>query len=83
MWGCPSFVSDLGLQDGGHMPRFGPKSRSGLHLGWSPLHISTDPLVLKLVTGNVFPQFCAVFDNWFSTVNSDGMFLEDDIKSER
>ena len=79
VWGCPSFVLDPKLQDGGHIPKFDPKSRRGLHLGWSPMHASTVPLVLNLSTGNVSPQFHIVFDDWFSTVNSEEQSLEDHI----
>ena len=70
VWGAPCFVLDPKLQDGGKVPKFEPRSRQGLHLGWSPKHASTVPLVLNLATGNISPQFHVVFDDWFTTVSS-------------
>jgi hypothetical protein len=70
VWGAPCFVLDPKLQDGNKVPKFDPRSRQGLHLGWSPRHASTVPLILNLTTGNVSPQFHVVFDDWFTTVSS-------------
>ena len=70
VWGAPCFILDPKLQDGQKIPKFDPRSRRGLHLGWSPKHASTVPLVLNLNTGNVTPQFHVVFDDWFTTVSS-------------
>ena len=70
VWGAPCFVLDPKLQDGHKIPKFDPRSRQGLNLGWSPRHASTVPLVLNLTTGNISPQFHVVFDDWFTTVNS-------------
>ena len=83
VWGCPAYVLQPKLQDGGHIPKFDPKSRRGLHLGWSPVHASTVPLVLNLGTGHVSPQFHVVFDDWFSTVNSDEMSPDDDVQGKQ
>jgi len=70
VWGCPSYVLEPKLQDGHKIPKFDPRARRALHLGLSPRHASTAPLVLNLDTGNVSPQFHVVFDDWFSTVDS-------------
>ena len=70
VWGAPCFVLDPKLQDGQKIPKFDPRSRQGMNLGWSPKHASSVPLVLNLTTGNVSPQFHVVFDDWFTTVNS-------------
>ena len=83
VWGCPAYVLDPKLQDSGHIPKFDPRSRRGIHLGWSPLHASTVPLILNLTTGSVSPQFHVVFDDWFSTVDSNEMSTEDDIVGEQ
>ena len=70
VWGSPCFVLDPKLQDGHKIPKFDPRSRQGLNLGWSPKHASSVPLVLNLSTGTISPQFHVVFDDWFSTVSS-------------
>ena len=70
VWGAPTYVLDPRLQDGHKIPKFDPRSRRGLNLGWSPKHASTVPLVLNLTTGKVSPQFHVVFDDWFTTVSS-------------
>jgi hypothetical protein len=70
VWGSPCFVLDPKLQDGNKVPKFDPRSRQGLNVGWSPRHASTVPLVLNLTTGNISPQFHVVFDDWFTTVSS-------------
>ena len=81
VWGCPCYVLDTKLQDGGHIPKFEPGSRRGVNLGWSPLHASTVPLVLNLTTGHVSPQFHVVFDDWFTTVDSSEVCIEEGIES--
>ena len=83
VWGCPVYVLDPKLQDGGHIPKFEPRSRLAVNLGWSPMHASTVPLVLNLVTGHVSPQFHVLFDDWFTTVSSSDMALEDDFNSKQ
>jgi hypothetical protein len=81
VWGCPVYVLDPKLQDGGHIPKFEPRSRMGLHLGWSPMHASTVPLILNLTTGHVSPQYHVLFDDWFTTVDSSELSLDDGIDS--
>ncbi len=82
VWGAPVFVLDPRLQDGHKIPKFDPRSRQGLNLGWSPKHASTVPLVLNLTTGKVSPQFHVVFDDWFSTVSSKPDGTEEPIDGE-
>ena len=82
VWGCPSFVLDPKLQDGHKIPKFDPRSRRGLHLGWSPRHASTVPMILNLLTGSCSPQFHVVFDDWFSTVSSEDKLDDESIESE-
>ena len=82
VWGAPCYVLDPKLQDGHKIPKFDARSRRGLHLGLSPRHASTAPLVLNLFTGNVSPQFHVVFDDWFSTVNSAELSPDDDLEDE-
>ena len=70
VWGCPVYVLDPTLQQGKKLPRWEPRSRRGLFVGYSPHHSSNVPLVLNLSTGHISPQFHVVFDDHFSTVNS-------------
>ena len=70
VWGCPVYVLDPTLQQGQKIPRWQPRSRRGLFVGYSPVHSSNVPLVLNLQTGSISPQFHVVFDDHFSTVHS-------------
>jgi len=70
VWGCPSYVLDPKMQNGMKLPRWEPRSRRALFVGMSPNHSSNVPLVLKLKTGSISPQFHVVFDDFFSTVMS-------------
>ena len=76
VWGCPVYVLDPKLQDGKKIPKFNPRSRRGLHVGFSPRHAATVPSVLNLQTGFISPQFHVVFDDLFSTVSTEGNDLE-------
>ena len=82
VWGSPCYVLDPKLQDGGHIPKFEPRSRQGVNLGWSPRHASTVPLVLNLTTGHVSPQFHVLFDDGFTSVDSSEQSIDDGIESE-
>jgi hypothetical protein len=70
VWGCPIYVLDPQLQGGQKLPRWEPRSRRGVFMGFSNLHSSEVPLVLKLETGSITPQYHVVFDDLFSTVSS-------------
>ena len=70
VWGCPVYVLDPTLQQGKKLPRWEPRSRRGLFVGFSPHHSSNVPLILNLSTGSISPQFHVVFDDQFSSVES-------------
>jgi hypothetical protein len=76
VWGCPVYVLDPTLQQGMKLPRWQPRSRRGLFVGYSHHHSSDVPLVLNLQTGSISPQFHVVFDDSYSTVKSIG---DDDV----
>jgi hypothetical protein len=76
-WGCPTYVLEPTLHDGKKIPRWQPRSRRGVFLGFSPKHASTVPIVLHNSTLHISPQFHVVFDDWFSTVISDVEFPDD------
>ena len=69
-WGCPVYVLDPKLQQGEKLPRWEPRARQGIFVGFSPVHSSDVPLVLNPRTGYITPQFHVVFDDEFSTVHS-------------
>ena len=81
VWGAPCYVLEPKLLDGHKIPKFNPRSRRGLHLGWSPKHAASVPLVLNLSTGHVSPQFQVVFDDWFTTVTTEDKDEDDSIES--
>ena len=69
-WGCPVYVLDPTLQQGKKIPKWQPRSRKGVFVGFSPNHGSEVPLILNPRTGHISPQFHVVFDDSFSTVAS-------------
>lgn len=72
VWGCPTFVLEPKLQKGGiKIPKWAPRSRQGIFVGFSKLHSSLIGLILNRTTGSITAQFHLVFDDSFSTVHSD------------
>ena len=53
------------------LPKWEVKSRHGVYLGVSPSHLANVLLVLTLQTGHISPQYHVVFDEYFSTVESE------------
>ena len=74
---------DPNLRDSHKIPKFEPRTKMALHFGLFPKHASTVPLVLNLLTGNIFPQFHVVFDNLFTTVDSSEESPNDSIDSAK
>jgi len=73
VWGCPVFVLEPKLQKGNvKIPKWAPRSRQGLNMGFSRLHSSLVGLVLNLSTKSISAQFHVVFDDYFSTVPTSG-----------
>ena len=70
VWGCPTYVLDVKIQDGKKLPRWQPKSRRGQFLGFSKRHASTIGLIKNVQTGSISPQFHVVFDDNFTTIPS-------------
>ena len=68
-WGCPVFALDSRQQSGiGSVPKWEPRSRMGVYLGFSPVHSLDVALVFNPTTGFVSPQYHTVFDDDFSTL---------------
>ncbi|KAL7524937.1 hypothetical protein ACHAXR_002552, partial [Thalassiosira sp. AJA248-18] len=70
VWGCPVYVLEPELQDGKKIPKWQPRARLGMFVGFSQVHSSLVPLVLNVKTGKISPQYHVVFDDKFATVNS-------------
>ena len=70
VFGCPVYVLDAALQDGQKIPKWNPRARLGLFLGFSNLHSSQVPMVLNVESGKISPQFHVIFDDKFETVHS-------------
>ena len=69
-WGCPVYILYPTLQQGKKLPKWQPRSRKGIFVGFSSSHGSEVPLILNPNTGHISPQFHVVFDDSFSTVCS-------------
>ena len=52
------------------MPKWSPRSRRGVNIGFSKTHSTQVGLVLNLLTGSISTQFHVVFYDMFSTVMS-------------
>ena len=70
VWGAPVYVLDPTLQQGQKIPRWQPRSRRGIFMGFSRVHSSDVPMILNPSTGHVSPQYHVVFDDEFTTVPS-------------
>ena len=68
-WGCPAYVLQDTLQSGtGKAPKWDPRARLGVYLGYSPFHSRKVALVLNPYTGHVSPQYHVTFDDDFTTL---------------
>ena len=71
VWGCPVYVLEPSLQKSGiKIPKWNPRSRRGVNLGFSRIHSSLIGLVLNLLTGSISAQWHVVYDDTFSSVHS-------------
>ena len=67
-FGCPAYVLDSRLCNGGSVPKWNPRAHRGIYLGMSPNHASNVALIYNISTGFVSPQFHIVYDNDFTSV---------------
>ena len=71
VWVCPTYVLEPKLQKPGvEIPKWDPRSRRGVNMGFSKMHSTQVGLVLNLLTGSISPQYHVVFDDMLSTVRS-------------
>ena len=69
--GFPTYVLEPKLQKPGvNIPKWAPRSRRGVNMGFIKMHSTQVGLVLNLLTGSISPQYHVVFDDMFSTVMS-------------
>ena len=68
VWGAPVYVLDPKLQDGKKLPKWNPRSRLGVYLGFSPDHSTLVSNVLNPRSGHISPQYHVVVDDLFTTV---------------
>jgi hypothetical protein len=73
VWGCPAYVLDPTLQDGGKVPKWHPRARRGQFLGFSPVHSTTVGMIHNLSTGNISAQFHVMYDEKFHTTHTAGL----------
>ena len=53
-WGCPTYVLEPKLQKPGvKIPKWAPRSRRGVNMGFSKMHSTQVGLVLNLLTGSI------------------------------
>jgi hypothetical protein len=64
------YVLDPALQDGKKIPKWNPRARLGLFLGFLEWHSSQVPLILNVTTGKISPQYHVIFDDKFEIVHS-------------
>lgn len=71
VWGCPVFVLEAKLRkDGVKIPKWAPRSRQGVFMGFSKYHSGLVGLILNQSTGSISAQFHCVYDDGFTTVPS-------------
>jgi hypothetical protein len=66
-----TLLPQLSTLQGVKIPKWAPRSRQGVFVGFSKLHSSLIGLILNRTTGSITAQFHLVFDDSFSTVHSD------------
>jgi hypothetical protein len=68
-FGCPCYILDHCLQLGeGIIPKFEPRVRMGVYVGWSLPHAANVSLILNPRTGHISPQFHVIYIDDFTTV---------------
>jgi hypothetical protein len=67
----PVYVLEPKLQKlGVNIPKWNPRSRRGVNMGFSRSHSTLIALILNLVAKSITPQFHVVFDDMFTSVHS-------------
>ena len=54
VWGCPTYVLEPKLQKpGAKIPKWDTRSRGGVNMGFSKMHLTQLGMVLNLLTGSI------------------------------
>ena len=69
-FGCPIYVLEDHLATGKAIPKWMPRARLGIYLGFSTNHARNVALVLNPTTGLVSPQYHVRFDDLFETTRN-------------
>lgn len=69
-FGCPAYVLDAHLSDGKRIPRWNPRARTGIFLGYSDEHASSVSLILNPDTDHISPQYNVIHDDKFETCHA-------------
>ena len=77
VWGSPVYVLEKAIADDNKLPRWSARSIRMMHMGMSPTHATSVPLLLNPSTGYITAQFNVVFDDWFTTVSASDDQLPD------
>ena len=71
VWVCLTYVLEPNFQKPGvNIPKWDPRRRRGVNMGFRKMHSTQVGLVLNLLTGSTSPQFHVLFDYMLSTVVS-------------
>lgn len=66
-FGCPAYVLDSRLSDGKRIPKWDPRCRTGIFLGYSDEHAGSVSLVLNPDTDRISAQYNVIHDDKFQT----------------
>ena len=71
VWGYPTYFFEAKLQNPGvKIPKWDPRIRRGVSVGFRKMLSTQVGLVLNLITGSISPHYHVVFDDMFSNVMS-------------
>ena len=70
VFGCPVYVLEPKLQNGKKIPKWDPRARLGMFVGFYTLYSSLVPLVLNFCAEKIWPQYHVIFYDTFETVLS-------------
>ena len=70
VWGCPTYVLKPAIQDGRKLPKWQPKARCGVFLGFSKSNSTQIGFIKNIKTSAVSQQYHVVYEDHFTTVTN-------------